>query len=549
MSTNAKFQTKDRMVDDAYLPTKSFQDWALAIQRGIPTFNPLFLPDFGASGNGQRNDTAALQAAVNQAVAVGGATIIVPPGTYLLDTVTFPVGAAPITILGAGDSTIFKRGSNLAPGKGMLDILGSNVTLDSILIDGDTTVPVGLFYNADFSGIGANDPMAGSLTGNSSVWLHGPMSSFTAQRVNWRHTGGYAALVDAGSGGISNVRFLGCRLENNRPHLFGFGGAAIFGSWTGGIYINGDGRSTNPGCVLKKLVVAQCQFLRGAGNQIWSHLYGLDELHEDFQIYSNYLLDVGLDAIEIGGVIGGGVIGNSGRRIGYIAVDDTGDSIPRWLANLNATAIDSSGLVKGVLYCNNSFVSVNGGCLDMDGHGDSVVGGNMFRIPYPDEPEYDQDKIGSSGAANAGSTSYGVNVNNSSQNAHGAANLNIVGNTFINLRAGSIRLFAARHCLVTANIIAAPADSIYPPIGMGPVGPGPNQRCLGNKVAGNHIDYSPVAAAPAIFEDDTVAPFVAGESNTVCNNVPITPPGTLATEFQPSLSGSSVHYAETIWFP
>lgn len=549
MSNVLQFQINDAMVDQQQRPTKVFQDWALEVQKRIPTFKPLYLPDFGSAGNGIANDTAAFRKAIAQAISNGGGTIIIPSGTYSIDTVTIPAGSVPITLLGQGDSTILKRRSTLAAGAGLLDIFGSNVTLASLLIDGGVTIPVGLFYNVDFTGTGANDPMAPSLTLNSSVWLHGPASNFTAQGVTWEHSGGYASLIDAGTAGIDNVRFFNCRLRNNRPHLFGYGPyAAIYGSWTGGIYVNGDGRSTNPGCVLKGFLVAQCQFLRGTGNQIWSHLYGLDELHEDFQFFANYFLDIGLDGILVGGVIGGVVSQNNFRRIGYVCTDDNGASIPRWLPNLNATALDSSGVVKGVNYQGNSFLSVNGGAMDLDGHGESSLEGNMARIPYPSEPEYAEDLIGSSGIANAGSTSYGLNLGNTNDTEFGGRNVTISGNTLINLPAGLIRLYSARDCLVTANNLIAPDTPIAPPISMGPGGPGVNQRSTGNIIKHNRFAYNPASTAPFCFEDPSVAPFTAADVNSIFGNCPVVGVGGLATEFQKDPSSGSPTYAMTIWF-
>lgn len=551
--TSIQFPFRDALVEmndpvRLGLATKRFQDWGLAVQTALPSYLPIVVTDFGAGGSGRADDTAALQQAINQAIANGGATILLPPGTYSIGTVTIPAGSAPVTILGAGESTILKRRAVLADGVGMLDIRGSHITLDSLIIDGDVTSPTPLLYNGGFStAMGLNDPMAPSLTRNSSVWVHGPCTNFRCRNVVFRHSGGYAPLIDAFTGGIEDVEFVGCRWENNRPHLFGtVAGQELYGAWTGNLYVNADGRAANPGRVLKRLVVVQCKFLRNASNCIWSHLYGLDELNEEFTIIGNTFLDIGLDAILIGGVIGGAVVGNSGRRIGYVCTGDTGQSTPRWLPNLNATAIDSSGLVKSVLFVGNSFVSVNGGCADLDGHGLSQIGSNSFRIPYANEPEWEEDQISITGPTNSGSASYGVNGSNSSQTPYGATALTITGNIFINLRAGSIRLFAARRCLVSGNNILAPSDSIYPPIGIGPVGSGPYQRCYDNRIFGNNIDYN--VAGPAIIEDDTYSAFLPAEKNTICGNVPLTPDGTAATEFLKSPTSSSVHYLEQPWF-
>ena len=504
---------------------------------------------FGAAGNGTSDDTAALQQAINQAVANGGGIVILPAGVYSIGTVTFPAGVVPITLLGTGEGTILKRRAVLSDGVGMLDILGSNVTLDSLLIDGDVTAPAGLFYNQDFAGVGTNDPMAASLTKNTSVWLHGGTGNFTCHRVKWQHTGGYAALIDARNAGISDVRFVECLLENNRPHLFGIpGGQAIYGSWTGGIHVQGDGRAAHPGCILRHFIVERCNFLRGTGNQCWSHLYGLDELHEDFRLNSNYFCDLGLDGILVGGVTGGAVSGNVFRRIGYTTLDDNSQSTPRWLPNLCATGLDSSGVVRGVPYEGNSFLSVNGGCLDLDGHGYSVISGNFCRIPEPDDPEYKEDQIAITGPTNSGPAGYGVNMSNSANTKWGSASVMIASNCFINLPSGACRLFAARRCFVTANDIVAPDNSPYPPILLGPIGPGPNQRCFDNKISGNRISYSPPAAAPAIREDESFAAFLSTETNGVFSNTPIAGNGN-AVEFQKSPNSGSTVYNSQVWFP
>ena len=549
----APVQTPFTLSGTGILSSSPWISWLDSVRKGIQqVFNlsSLFLvaTDFGATANGTHDDTPALQKAVNQAVANGGGTIVLPLGTYMIGSVTFPAGSAPITILGQGDATVLKRRAALPDGKGMLDILGSNVTLSSLVIDGDVTVPAGLLYNADFMVGGSNDPMAVSLTKNTSVWLHGGTRAFICERVTWRHTGGYAALIDATAAGIDDVRFLDCGFENNRPHLFGItAGEDIYGSWTGGLHVQGDGRVDHAGCVLRGLVVERCRFLRSTGNQVWSHLYGLDELHEDFRLFNNYFRDIGLDGILVGGVTGGAVSGNVFRRIGYTTLTDTDQAIPRWLAGVNATAIDSSGVVKGVPYEGNSFLSINGGCLDLDGHGYSVISGNVCRVPFVGDPEYTEDQIAISGPTNDGSDCYGVNLGNTSQTPWGAVNVAITGNSFINLRAGSCRLFGARRCTFTGNDILAPDDSLYPPVLLGTLGDAVNQRCFDNRVSGNRISYSPAAPAPAVKEDDTLSPFLAGETNAVFSNNPIAGNGN-AFEFQKAATSGSTVYGSQVWF-
>ena len=532
------------------LPSRVAQNWLISVTQAVQQQTVLPLTLFGSVGSGS-DDTAAFQAAVNQAGALGGATIFIPPGNYSAASISVPANAAPVTFLGCGEASVITRRGALAAGVGMFDISASNVTFDSLVLDGAILTPVGLFYNRDFStALGPNDPMAPSLTTNTSVWVHGPAQNIRFTNIRISHSGGYAILLDCMPGGISGVEISNCRFTNNRPNLFGVpGGVAAFGSYGGGVYINGDGRNSGAGKIAQHILVDGSTFARNNGNCLWTHVYGFKEMHSDIRVIGNGFLDIGLDGVLMGGVTGGGVIGNVFRRVGYITQSDTDRSVPQWLANLNATAIDSSGLVKSVTYADNVMISVNGGAVDMDGHGLSVVANNVVRIPYPDEPEYEEDQIAISGNTNSGSTSYGINISCTSGIIYGANGLTITGNTLLNLLAGAIRLFAARNCLVSGNSIAAPPNSVIQPITMGPIGPAPGQRCYGNKVTLNNFDYAPPAAAPCVQELDTYGTFSATDVNTVCNNNPINPPGTPAIEFTKSANSGSTVYAETVWLP
>ena len=63
------------------------------------------LKDYGAVGDGVANDTSAVQSAVDAVSAAGGGVLWVPPGTYLVDTITM---AANVRLEGQGVSSIFK---------------------------------------------------------------------------------------------------------------------------------------------------------------------------------------------------------------------------------------------------------------------------------------------------------------------------------------------------------------------------------------------------------------------------------------------------------
>ena len=437
---------------------------------------------FGATGNGTTDDTAAIQTAVSTLANQGGGTLVLNAGTFKITApIVFPVGSIPIVVVGQGMSTILLRGGTLTAGMGMLDISGSNVRLENFLIEGNVTVPVGLPYNGGFSTpMDVNDPMSPLLTTNSSIWVHGPVTNFSMSGVQIQHSGGYGVLLDCMPGSIFYVDISHCWFVNNRPNLFGTT-SLIYGSWTGVVYVNGDGRTAGSG-VLNSFRVSFCRFLRNTGNCLWSHLYGLNELHTAFRWTCNDFLDFGLDGMEVGGVNGVVVANNVFRRGGYICLDDTGQSTPLW-GPAGATALDSSGLVLRAVYANNTFTSINGGFIDGDGLGLSTITGNTCSIPYPDDPLYAEDQIAITGVTNTGSDSYGYNGGNTNDTPYGGYGNTITDNSFINLSGGSIRLYFCRNCFAEGNTVIAPNVPINPPIEFGP-GPGANQRATGLVVRG-----------------------------------------------------------------
>jgi hypothetical protein len=480
---------------------------------------------YGARFNGKSDDAPAIQQALQTALSQGGGIVYIDqPGTLgMMTPLKIPANSPPVVIMGLGKYvTQIKRLAALPAGVGLIDIASSNVSLVNFGIDGGVTAPTGLQYNAGFNSvITMNDPMAPPLTTNTSVWVHGNVSNISFEGMLFTHAAGYSLLLDATLGLINRVDIFSSWFINNRPTSFGSTpGALIFGSWNGGLFVKGDGRVAGSGTV-KGLRVDGCRFERVNGNCCWSHLYGLNELHEDFRITDCNFEDTGLDAILMGGVSGGIVSDNVFHRVGYTTVDDTTPATPRWLAGFAPVGIDSAGVVKGVIYEGNSFLSINGGMMDLDGHGLSSLSGNTCRVPYSDEPEYAEDRIAISGVNNNGSMSYGCNLNNSNQTPYGAYSVDISENTFINLPLGALRLYAARNCKVTANLVEAPATSSVPPVIFGPVGSGPNQRCYGNQITDNDIYYSPVSPASAIFEDDTISAFLSTEINYVSGNKPI----------------------------
>lgn len=516
----------------------------------LSNFPPAYVtdPQFGAKMDGS-DDTAAFQKAISFMATNGGGVIVVPAGTLNYTSVAVPANSAPILVAGAGANvTTLKQTLGNPAGVGVLDVLGSNFFLSDLTIDGGKTSPTGLRYNEDFLGIGGNDPMAPSLSTNTALWLHSGTSNIGIYRVRFQHVGGYSILLDATQGNIDGVDIVNCWFENNRPTLFGTAPTNLnYGSWNGGILVKGDGRTSGSGRC-SAVLMEGCRFRRNTGNCFWMHSYGLNSLHSGVRVLGSHFEDCGLDGVLMGAVSGGLVEGNDFLRLGYITLDDSGQPTPRWLRNLNATALDSSGIVKGVPYVGNTFRSINGGCLDLDGHGHSVISANVCKLPTPDEPEYAEDQIAITGPDNNDPGMYGVNTNNTSNTAEGGSDVAVIGNEFLNLPGGSIRLFAARNFLVAANNLRSPDTPLSPPISYGPVGSGPNQRATGNKICHNRIYYNPGSGLPAIFEDASIAPFVATDINHVFGNAPMFPQGTAAIEFLKDVNSGSPSYLSTVWF-
>jgi parallel beta-helix repeat protein len=92
-------------------------------------------PAFGARGNGETNDTAAIQAAINAASALGGAIVYLPAGTYIIPTyLSIPSN---VWLRGAGSTSVIKRADAKNGSGGMNLLLGVTSATDIIISDLD----------------------------------------------------------------------------------------------------------------------------------------------------------------------------------------------------------------------------------------------------------------------------------------------------------------------------------------------------------------------------------------------------------------------------
>lgn len=106
---------------------------------GVPMF---FVKNYGVVGDGTTDDTAAFQAAIDAAVANGGGEVIIPAGTYNIESSITLNSAMPISIRGSGRrKTVLSAGSNFA---GILSLGASSYGLqmhDVLFATGSTTTP------------------------------------------------------------------------------------------------------------------------------------------------------------------------------------------------------------------------------------------------------------------------------------------------------------------------------------------------------------------------------------------------------------------------
>src|SRR5437660_71861 len=114
---------------------------APAAAGGARIFN---VRDFGAQGDGQTLDTAAVQAAIDACTKDKGGTVVVPAGDFIVGTVelksnvTLHVSAAG-RLLGSGKPDHYTAGKGVPPGNGNVVLLYA-VDADNVTIEGRGTI-------------------------------------------------------------------------------------------------------------------------------------------------------------------------------------------------------------------------------------------------------------------------------------------------------------------------------------------------------------------------------------------------------------------------
>ncbi|MCW5966308.1 MAG: right-handed parallel beta-helix repeat-containing protein [Bryobacterales bacterium] len=413
------------------------------------------------------SDTAArcLQQAINAAEDDG--VVRLAAGDYVLEA-PLQLKRKGLTLTGEGDATVLRRAVTVEQGEGLLNVRASGVALRRFRLDGQVSEPAAIPYIDPAGGpsvLGApihGDPMHPELLRNTSITIHPGVQDITFEELTIERTGGYAILIDARYGGIKNVNLRRLRLRDNCPHVFGKQGDLRYGSWTGGIHYQNDGRDLDfARHALASLTIEDSEFERISGHAIWGHGYGFQTLNEAITVRRNRFTDIGMDAVLVANAQRAVVEENQFLRIGYVSSSAGELPRPAWypgmrldgMDNIPAVGIDTSGLVRDSVYRKNHMRNVNGHCIDLDGFTRGDVVDNTMRVSGREDAwNYVNDQVTQFGGHQPGNFTKGINLSNTS----GAAlteQVRIEGNTLINMGGFAIALNDSQHCTVAGNHI------------------------------------------------------------------------------------------------
>lgn len=246
--------------------------------------------DYGATGNGVTDDTAAFQAAITAVQNAGGGTVFVPAGTYLVTPTASPALSVThngVKILGAGrDSTTIKKNGNgvaLSLSGPSSDPTGAThvreCTVENLSINGNSTTGscIQLYYTDNFAArdlhlYGNGDIVVDCVEFWDSRFFNVTIESSTgAANSSTPNTYIRNSAAASGFGSSTNnsnqIYFIGCRWEN-------FGTGALW-------IVQGTSNSNNPNgiyvtdCKMETSSVQGGPHLKADGNCVGLYVNGL----------------------------------------------------------------------------------------------------------------------------------------------------------------------------------------------------------------------------------------------------------------------------------
>lgn len=520
------------------------QFYANSVQRqlNVKLGDQVSVLDFGATGDGQTDDTAAFQKALEAVQDAGRSTeILVPAGVYRVRQITTAPNTPQVRFKGQGEGSVIQFWTryntatetwDVPAGQGRVFIQSSDVAFVDIVLDGNQTVPVQFSFDAIPNG----DMLSDVVTDRSMVWVK-PTSGSTISNIHFagvifRNVLGHGVILDTSLGQIRDVCVQTSTFTQIRSGLFGLttstsvvnrNGAAVTlasgsafvpamagqyvvigtraylvdrvnsGSsltlandeagnpplgtqtavtmWWGSdmqyggpmacIYYRGNGQAQGDPMV-SNLVVANNHFDRMNGECVKGDALGINALHSGVSVTGNAFTDIGFGAVCPGYTAGLAVVGNCGRRIGYVTSSDTAAPVPRFLPDHSAAVMRFYGLVTNFAVSGNSFLNHNGNGLWLTGGSDGVCSGNGVAISNVGSPLYNEDSVGGYGTV-GNNLSTGIYIDNYYQQ-EGAARVVVSGNQVTNTGLGCIILRNARYCSIKGNVLSLGATAIEIPI-------------------------------------------------------------------------------------
>lgn len=184
---------------------------------------------YGATGNGSTDDTAAIQAAINQAQTnrvngSGGITVFFPQGTYLHNSEL--TVSQPIRLTGDGATILSTVCAGINFGNNYISAASSNSTTTGLEIDHLIFDVTGghVFYNINWNKFHIHDcrfvqRSSGSAifysTTSTNNWLTGLIDNCVFRTYGTPRSVGAIYFLSSIGGGIAFITFLNCLFQNN----------------------------------------------------------------------------------------------------------------------------------------------------------------------------------------------------------------------------------------------------------------------------------------------------------------------------------------------
>ena len=200
---------------------------------------------------------------------------------------------------------------------------------------------------------------------------------------------------------------------------------------------NAKGRNNTSGGILleqgtNNFSIANSVFRDIRGNGVWTHSCYQSPRNLHGKIGRNDFTNIGRDAIQVGHAGDVLVIGNTGRRIGFMFDEVDLETLG------TPVAIDTAGKVDHSTYRDNRFEEVDGKCIDLDGFFDGTIRGNTcINRGKPEDYPYGN---------------FGIALNNTSIEME-SKNILIEGNTLDGMKFGAIFVVGSGHRILHNTLL------------------------------------------------------------------------------------------------